>query len=71
MKVLRELVNAQDRVDEEYAEDMGFDAAMNGSNTTNCHFAIFSQPRFREAWERGYKRGKDSRDAANSEERKE
>jgi len=31
----------------------GYDAGMNGANTTNCHFAIFSTPEKAKEWERG------------------
>jgi hypothetical protein len=50
---IRNVLDAQGRVDEEYAEDMGYDAGKNGPNGTNTHFAIFSRPQFTKAWERG------------------
>jgi len=40
-------------MNEKYAYDMGKDCALNGANTTNCSFAIFSKPEFTKAWERG------------------
>jgi hypothetical protein len=40
------------------AESAGYDAAVNGSNTTNCHFSHFGTPERTAAWERGNERGK-------------
>jgi DnaJ-class molecular chaperone len=40
---------------EGYAYEMGFDCGVNGANTRNCHFSIFSEPRFTAAWENGKK----------------
>ena len=37
----------------EYAYKMGVDCAINGANTTNCNFSIFSSPENTAAWERG------------------
>lgn len=37
----------------EYAEKMGRDCRINGANTTNCNFALFSRPELTRAWERG------------------
>lgn len=34
---------------------MGYDAGMNGSNTTNSNFSIFSTPEKTKEWERGKK----------------
>lgn len=31
----------------------GYDAGMNGPNTTNCHFSIFTTDRNTKEWERG------------------
>lgn len=52
----RQVRTAQEQVDEGYAEEMGYDCGMNGANGTNSHFAIFSQPQYTKAWERGVKR---------------
>ncbi len=38
---------------ENYAYKMGKDCALNGANTKNCHFSIFSSPQNTKAWERG------------------
>lgn len=38
---------------EEEAYKAGIDCAMNGSNTTNCHFSFFATPELMRAWERG------------------
>lgn len=35
------------------AYEAGRDAAINGPNTTNCHFRFFSSPESTAAWERG------------------
>lgn len=37
---------------------MGRDAALNGSNTTNCNFGLFSTPAKTLAWEAGNSVGK-------------
>jgi hypothetical protein len=52
------------KVTEEYAEKMGYDAGLNGPNTTNAHFTLFSRPEFTRAWERGSKRGTKARESA-------
>lgn len=36
---------------------MGFDCAMNGANTTNCHFSIFSSEQNTREWEQGKQDG--------------
>lgn len=50
------IAEAQSRVTESYAEEMGYDAGKNGANETNSHFAIFSSPEYTKAWERGKRR---------------
>lgn len=40
------------------AERAGYDAAVSGPNTTNCHFTIFASPALTKAWERGNELGK-------------
>jgi len=32
---------------------LGYDCGLNGSNTTNCHFAVFATPEKTKAWEQG------------------
>lgn len=39
----------------EYAYKMGYDCEINGANTTNCHFSIFSSKENTRAWEEGKK----------------
>jgi len=39
----------------------GYDAAINGPNTTNCHFSLFSTPEKTKEWERGKKDGEKKR----------
>ena len=41
------------KISTEYAYKMGVDCAINGANTTNCNFPIFSSPENTAAWERG------------------
>ena len=41
--------------DEKAARDAGRDCALNGANTTNCHFSLFSSPELTRAWEEGKK----------------
>lgn len=41
----------------DYAFKMGFDSYVNGANTTNCHFSIFSSAKNTKAWEDGVKEG--------------
>ena len=46
----------------------GYDAGMNGPNTTNCNFRLFATPELKDEWERGKKLGDQHRlDAASSE----
>lgn len=39
----------------DYAYKMGFDSSVNGANTTNCHFSIFSSDKNTRSWEAGVK----------------
>jgi len=43
----------------DYAYKMGFDSSVNGANTANCHFSIFSTIETTKAWEDGVKDGID------------
>lgn len=45
---------------EKRAFEAGYDAAVHGSNTINCHFRHFRSPELTRAWEKG-------RDAGNHE----
>lgn len=45
-----------------YCEKMGYDSVINGANTTNCNFRIFSTKEKMRAWERGVKRAKHEND---------
>ena len=40
-------------MNEQEVYDYGRDCGINGANTTNCNFGIFSRPEFTKAWERG------------------
>ena len=42
-------------VTERDAWSYGVDCALNGSNTDNCHFSIFSTPERTKQWENGKK----------------
>ncbi len=35
----------------------GFDCAINGANTNNCHFSLFARTELTRAWERGKRAG--------------
>lgn len=50
---------------EAYAYQMGYDCGLNGSNLTNCSFAIFSTPENTKEWERGKKDAELSKDTPN------
>ena len=43
----------QQKITEEHAEAMGKDCRLNGANTKNCAFYLFSRPELTRAWERG------------------
>jgi len=43
---------------EQYAFDMGYDAAVKGADTTNCHFTLFASKTLMEAWTAGNRAGK-------------
>ena len=45
-------------MDKKYAYKMGYDCEINGANTKNCHFTIFSKKEFTEAWENGKKQAR-------------
>lgn len=45
-------------MDKKYAHKMGYDCGINGANTTNCHFTIFSRKEFTKSWEEGKKKAK-------------
>ena len=42
-----------------YAFKMGVDCAMNGADTKNCHFSIFSSRTNARAWEDGKRHGEE------------
>lgn len=37
----------------QYCYEMGWDSSINGANTTNCNFNLFSSPDRKKAWEKG------------------
>ncbi len=45
------------QISTDYAYKMGCDCAVNGADTTNCHFSIFASPENTKAWEQGKKDG--------------
>jgi hypothetical protein len=50
-----------ERMTTKQAYDFGYDAGLNGANTTNCNFGIFSSPENTKAWERGKAEGDKAR----------
>ena len=42
---------------ESYEYKMGYDSAINGANTTNCHFGLFATREQTSEWERGRRDG--------------
>ena len=38
---------------ERNAYELGYDCGKNGGNRINCHFSIFSQPKYTKAWLHG------------------
>ncbi len=53
--------------DEEHCYKMGYDCGKNGSNTTNCHFALFASPEKTKAWERGKKKAEGAGESDDDE----
>jgi ribosome modulation factor len=41
----------------QHAYAAGYDCGLNGGNTTNCHFSLFSTRELTEAWEHGKRDG--------------
>ena len=41
------------------AYNAGLDCALNGANTTNCHFTLFATKELTKAWERGKAAGEE------------
>jgi len=62
VKALLEKMKAQDK-SESYKQ--GFDCAVNGANTTNCHFTLFSTAENTREWERGKSDGEKEKALAN------
>ena len=38
--------------------EKGYDSVVNGANTINCNFELFSSPKKRKAWEEGERNAK-------------
>ena len=55
---IKKLTTLQAGMTIEKAHQLGRDCYLNGADTTNCHFGIFSKPEFTRAWEYG-KRGEE------------
>jgi hypothetical protein len=55
--------------DEEDAYRAGYDSAMYGANTANCHFRHFREKRLTKAWERGRDAGNHARKQAEASKR--
>ena len=47
------IIDAEKLLDESEAYRRGYDCGVNGANTENCHFAIFSTHKKMKEWERG------------------
>jgi hypothetical protein len=45
------------------AYEAGKDCAVNGANTTNCHFTHFATPALTKAWEQGKANGESDRNS--------
>lgn len=43
------------KVGRKEAYEQGYDCGLNGADTTNCHFSIFSSKENSKAWVRGHK----------------
>ena len=52
-------------MDEQMAYEFGRDCEINGANTSNCNFAIFSRPEYTKAWEKGKKEASASAENKN------
>jgi hypothetical protein len=50
-------IEGGEMTDLEYCYNAGKDAGINGPNSTNCHFRLFSSREQTEAWERGKRDG--------------
>lgn len=44
-----------------HAYKMGYDCGLNGANTTNCHFGLFSSPESTKQWEEGKRNGENKK----------
>lgn len=64
---LADQIVCEDAAAESIAEKMGYDAGINGPNTTNCHFSLFRRPELTKAWERGKARGDAARSRGDKE----
>lgn len=67
MKGFQSFITGIPKVNADICFKAGYDAEMNGANTTNCHFSLFSAPQFTAAWENGKKQAsKDKQSAQQS-----
>jgi len=64
MKNFQSFIADIPKVNAEICFKAGYDAEMNGANTTNCHFSLFSNPQFAAAWENGKKQAAKDKQAA-------
>lgn len=51
----KKMVVVYDCAELQYAYEAGWDCEINGANTENCHFSLFSSPEMTKAWEHGKK----------------
>ena len=69
MKDFQKFITSIPKVSVDICFKAGYDAEVNGANTTNCHFSLFSAPQFTAAWENGKKQAvKDKQSAQQSVE---
>lgn len=57
-KILDEIPTSNERI----CFAMGYDCEMNGANTTNCHFSLFSSPENTKAWQAGKDKAREEKD---------
>ena len=59
----QQVVGLLPRPTDSHEYKMGFDAAKNGANTTNCHFTLFATKAQTAEWERGNRDAKQQSNA--------
>ena len=59
MKAIQSMLDEYKKERDPYK--LGFDCGLNGPNTDNCHFSIFSSPENPKKWEQGKRAGESKR----------